>query len=110
MVGVVSNMSLILAAVLPTVAKPSCDLDIAQLRHVKVDGLTCLARFLRQCPPLVASSESVISFEKKGACLTTYAMDPVVVATLQTVFSEDFLRALLLWISRIPTSNGLMLS
>lgn len=100
-VGVVSNMSFILAAVLPTVAKPSCELDIAQLRHVWVDGLTCLARFLRQCPPLVASSESVISFEKKGACLTTHAIDPVVVATLQTVFSEDFLRALLLWITRM---------
>ena len=93
-VWLASNISIILAAALPRVATSS-----ATFQSVWMDGLGSWARFLRQCPPSVASDEGVLSFEKSGAYLTTtHAVDPLIVATIQVTFKEDFLRTLLLWV------------
>jgi len=92
-VWLASNISIILAAALPRVASSS-----ATFQRLWMDGLGSWARFLRQCPPSVASDEGVLSFEKRGAYLTTHAVDPLIVATIQGTFKEDFLRTLLLWV------------
>ena len=92
-VWLASNVSFIMASALPRVGTSS-----ANFHSVWMDGLTFSGRLLRECPPAVASDEGILSFEKRGAYLTTHAVDPLVVATIQGTFKEEFLRVLLLWV------------
>lgn len=92
-VWLASNVSIIMAAALPRVGTSS-----AKYQSVWMDGLGFWGRLLRQCPPSVASDEGILSFEERRAYLTTHAVDPLIVATVQGTFKEEFLRTLLLWV------------